>query len=344
MNQNSSSRSTELAPIRRDRTLENDIDYLLTDERIGDRRRVLREAPSPALKERLYVRCEQLKAALLPARQSDVAQLIGQLFLGFGSARADADDAQAVTAQYCIALGGLPLWAIREACRKFARGSVTEAECPKWNRSFAPSSAQLSTLANAIASPLYKEIRKIDDVLTGYIPYVPDEQERQQVLHGFTELREMLREKERRERELAVVNRGSSVSPHWHPGILADAIRNQDALTEMAIGWRSVAKRRRRRALKLEQRRGQRAQRHNEIAAGDGELAGVLPAPPNARANPRDRREGQVIASGDHRKKPGREPQDVLVAPPDRRDHAARPDDDAMPVGSRCRGEGQRRR
>jgi hypothetical protein len=195
-----SSRSTELAPIRRDRTLENDIDYLLTNDRTPDRRRVLREAPSPALKERLYVRCEQLKAALLPARQSDVAQLIGQLFLGFGSARANVDDAQAVTAQYCIALAGLPLWAIREACRKFASGNVTAWECPHWNRSFAPSSAQLSTLANAIASPLYEEARKIDDVLTGYIRHVPDERERQESIRKQLEEHEHYGRERERER------------------------------------------------------------------------------------------------------------------------------------------------
>src|SRR5258707_8839609 len=53
-------------------------------------------------------------------------------------------DAEAHIAQYVTVLAHLLLWAVQRACRRFASGKVTKAECPDWKRAYAPSTAHIS--------------------------------------------------------------------------------------------------------------------------------------------------------------------------------------------------------
>ena len=53
-------------------------------------------------------------------------------------------DAEAHIAQYVTVLAHLLLWAVQRACRRFASGNVTKAECPDWKRAYAPSTAPIS--------------------------------------------------------------------------------------------------------------------------------------------------------------------------------------------------------
>src|SRR5258707_8054362 len=53
-------------------------------------------------------------------------------------------DAEAHIAQYVTVLAHLLLWAVQRACRRFASGNVTKAECPDWKRAYAPSTAHIS--------------------------------------------------------------------------------------------------------------------------------------------------------------------------------------------------------
>ena len=53
-------------------------------------------------------------------------------------------DAEAHIAQYVTVLAHLLLWAMQRACRGFASGNVTKAECPDWKRAYAPSTAHIS--------------------------------------------------------------------------------------------------------------------------------------------------------------------------------------------------------
>ena len=47
-------------------------------------------------------------------------------------------DAEAHIAQYVTVLAHLLLWAVQRACRRFASGNVTKAECPDWKRAYGP--------------------------------------------------------------------------------------------------------------------------------------------------------------------------------------------------------------
>jgi hypothetical protein len=160
------SRNSSLFP-RLDRTLADEVAYLLTDERIGDRCRILQCAPDPTVKARLRVRFEELNARLLPARPADIAQRVAQMFLGFGS---KPDDAKAVAAQYVLTLRHMPLWAIGHACERFETGTVTEAECPKWNASYVPSTAQLCRVAEKAIAKFSQEMRDINDCSQAMCP------------------------------------------------------------------------------------------------------------------------------------------------------------------------------
>src|SRR5260370_14570395 len=53
-------------------------------------------------------------------------------------------DAEAHIAQYVTVLAHLLLWAVQRACRRFASGNVTKAECPDWKRAYTPSTAHIS--------------------------------------------------------------------------------------------------------------------------------------------------------------------------------------------------------
>ena len=125
---NSVPTSLDLDPIAADRSLSDAIDSLLTGDKDREGRSILTFAPNAKLRAQLQIRLEKLQTQILPARGVDLARTVAQMLLGFGSARATEDDAQAVVTQYVTVLSHLPLWAVERACRRFASGSVTKAE------------------------------------------------------------------------------------------------------------------------------------------------------------------------------------------------------------------------
>jgi hypothetical protein len=180
-------------PLRPDRALSDALDTLLTDDVDREGRRTLAYAPDAKLRSRLQIRLYNLQAALTPARPADLARAVTDMMLGFGSARASEEDAEAVVTQYVRALEHLPLWAVEQACLRFARGRVTKSECPDWKRAYAPSTAQLCHIVEASVAEFWDEERRITAALTGVPAYRPTEAERERVVRGFEELQQQIR-------------------------------------------------------------------------------------------------------------------------------------------------------
>jgi hypothetical protein len=176
------------------------LSLLLTDERDLQGARILREQPSIDERQMLRERLLKLQASLHPGRSDQIAAVVGQLMLGFGTSRTMGEnDALATAAQYVAVLAPLPLWAIREGCMRFARGGVSKSECPGWNASFPPSAPQLYRLAQSLVSPFYKEMSEIDAVLNGVVIPGPTEAERAQRAKELGELAESIRARAKEE-------------------------------------------------------------------------------------------------------------------------------------------------
>ena len=160
-------------PIGPDRAIADALDDLLSDDRDRHGRVILAYAPEKRLISDFRVRLARLQAGLIPAQPSDLVPLLAQMFLGFGASRVSESDAQTHVTQYVAVLAHLPLWAVQRACRRFASGNVTRAECPDWKRAYAPSTAQLCQLAEASVRDYWREQLRINAALNGTPAYQP---------------------------------------------------------------------------------------------------------------------------------------------------------------------------
>ena len=183
----------DAGPLLPDRALSDALDSLLTDDVDREGRRILAYAPDPKLRSLLQIRLYKLQAALTPGRPADLARAVAEMMLGFSAARVSEADAELVATQYVKVLGHLPLWAVAQACLRFARGRVTKAECLDWKRAWAPSTAQLCQVAEASMREYWSEESRIHAALTGVPAHRPTEAERKQIGQGFEELQQRLR-------------------------------------------------------------------------------------------------------------------------------------------------------
>jgi hypothetical protein len=181
------------AGVELDRALSDVCDDLLTGDKDRRGRAILRYSPDSKLRSRLEVRRLELQAALTPALPADLARTLTEMMVGFSSARVNEVDAEIVVAQYVSVLGDLPLWAVQMACRRFARGKVTRAECPDWKPAYAPSTAQLYRLAEASAVKYWDEEQRIFAVINGVPAHRPSHEERKRVAREFEQLQQELR-------------------------------------------------------------------------------------------------------------------------------------------------------
>lgn len=186
-----------LEPMMPDRVLSDALNSVLTDNKGRDGRRILARSLDARLRSKLQIRQHNLRAGLLGGRPADIALTVAQMLLGFGSARASQEDAEAVVAQYVTVLAHLPLWAVQRACRLFASGHVTKTECPNWNGAFAPSTAQLCQLAESSVHEYWREEQRINEVLNGTPEYQPTEEERERIGKGLDELTAKLTRKQK---------------------------------------------------------------------------------------------------------------------------------------------------
>jgi hypothetical protein len=188
----------DAGPLLPDRVLSDALDSLLTDDVDREGRCILAYAPGAKLRSLLQIRLYKLQTALTAARPTDLARAVSEMMLGFGSARASEEDAEAVVTQYVTVLAHLPLWAVQQACRRFARGRVTKAECPDWKRAYAPSTAQLCHVIEASVAGFCREERRITAALNGVPTPRPTDAERERVTRGFEELVQLLKPNKRR--------------------------------------------------------------------------------------------------------------------------------------------------
>jgi hypothetical protein len=222
-------------PLEADRALSDAIAGILTGDKDREGRCILAFEPDASLRSQLQIRLYKLQAELLPARPADLAPVVARMLLGFGSTRASEEVEQAIVTQYVTVLADLPLWAVEKACRRFARGSVTKAECPDWKLAYAPSTAQLCHLAEGLVLELRREERQITDTLNGVPAYRPTKEERKRVEHSFAELREIIGPKKRAaaaQQPLQPI--GVSVSP-----ALEQAMREKEEHERWLAGRRS---------------------------------------------------------------------------------------------------------
>jgi hypothetical protein len=183
----------DAGPLLPDRALSDALDSLLTDDVDREGRRILAYALDPKLRSLLQIRLYKLQGELIRGRPVDLARAVTEMMLGFGSARASEEDAEAVVTQYVKAVAHLPLWAVAQACLRFARGRVTKTECPDWKLAYAPSTAQLCHVAEASVREFWSEESRITAALTGVPSHQPTEAERERVARGFEELLRQLR-------------------------------------------------------------------------------------------------------------------------------------------------------
>jgi hypothetical protein len=184
----------EPEPLAANRALSDALDSLLTGDEDHEGSCILAFAPDAKLRSLLQIRLYELQTALLAAHPAHLACAIAEMLLGFGSARASEEEAEAVVTQYVTVLAHLPLWAVQRACKRFAAGSVTKTECPDWKLAYAPSTAQLCHLVESMVQVHRTEEKRIREVLFNSVPrYVPSKAEREAIIKGFEQLHQDLR-------------------------------------------------------------------------------------------------------------------------------------------------------
>lgn len=111
-------------------------------------------------REMVIKRLRVLAAGLGPAENRLIKSAVLELFSGMAATESDDLGAAATAAQFVSVLRGLPYFAIKRACDRFARGEVTaedvgEKTAP--SKAYRPSTAQLRIVAEAIARPHWDE-------------------------------------------------------------------------------------------------------------------------------------------------------------------------------------------
>lgn len=182
------SRVAELYPLAHDRAVHDTLRMLLTDERDGQGRRVLRVQPNAAERQMLDQRGRLLAEHLAPAKRGDAARAVNGLLLSFGSSRAAGEEeAAAVLTQYVKVLEGMPIWAIKRACGRFERGEVEPSEVQgKLDRAFAPSTAQLYAVVEKSVRDFHKERMDILDARRGVLEHKIGAEEAKRVAEKTT--------------------------------------------------------------------------------------------------------------------------------------------------------------
>jgi hypothetical protein len=132
----------------------------------------LTEPLSVMTRGRLGMRLDLLRGCAKQAAPGQIETEVAKLMTSYPSLRgSSATDAAAMIYQYTEALAGVPLWAVRDACKAIARGAV-----PDINPDFAPSSARLRKLVDDAVSALHAEARNIKSLLEAPV-VLPDNSE-----------------------------------------------------------------------------------------------------------------------------------------------------------------------
>ena len=191
---------------------------------------MLRALTTPE-REAISNRMHQLAGPLAPAADGKIKAAINQMFLGLGgSATGDDMEAAAMLAQYVATMRGLPLFAIKQACGRFARGEVTADEVGEERiiKGIRPSTAYLRIVAEKIARRYWDEASVGSLVLNGVValpPPVKTEASREHVAKVIKETAAKLAEQDLEERKRDVadgIRREDEATRRHRETILAD--------------------------------------------------------------------------------------------------------------------------
>ena len=125
-------------------------------------------------------------AALQGAPMSDLEEQVAALMMGYPSMRGLSKiEAQILVRKYADDLDGVPLWAIRAACKDISRGAVADM-----NPDFAPSAARVRQQADEHLERFEKEARDLRVVLTAKIEPPADPEMKARIKLGFQKMQQ----------------------------------------------------------------------------------------------------------------------------------------------------------
>ena len=141
------------------------------------------------------------------AKPAEIINHVLEMLIGFGGAKQSEDDARLIATQYAVVLGGLPTWAIKRACMRWAMGQVTPEEIGEKtiNRSFAPSAANVRVVAEAIVRPAYQEVARINKTRAARMVTTATDEQRAEaaprIQAGAEQVRRVMTEAQRLDRD-----------------------------------------------------------------------------------------------------------------------------------------------
>ncbi|WP_441277787.1 hypothetical protein AB7783_12305 [Tardiphaga sp. 172_B4_N1_3] len=139
-------------------------------------------APLPEpVRERLTKRLDLLRSCSRPAAVEAIEEEIAKLMLGFPSTRGvPVIEVQLQVRKYAEDLLGVPLWAVKDACRDISRGSV-----PGLNPDFPPTSPRLRLVVNSYVARVHLEAHEIKQVLHAAVLLPANPEVRQSIRDGL---------------------------------------------------------------------------------------------------------------------------------------------------------------
>jgi hypothetical protein len=144
--------------------------------------------PLPAgIRTMLERRQTAVMAGLQAASRGELEEEVASLMTGFPSMRGLSKlEAQILVRKYADDLAGMPLWAIRAACRDISRGAVSDL-----NPDFPPSASRVRQQADEHLERVEREAKDLRNVLTAKVlpPELPAEK-KDQIILGFQKLHE----------------------------------------------------------------------------------------------------------------------------------------------------------
>jgi hypothetical protein len=128
----------------------------------------LTRALTPAERRQIEARRNLLADNLAPCRPDDIFDDILEMLMGFGGADYQSEEtASAIASQHAAVMATCPVWAVKRALGRWARGEVSAAEIGEKtiSRTRSPSAAQVKLVAEEIARPSRQELARLNQTL-----------------------------------------------------------------------------------------------------------------------------------------------------------------------------------
>lgn len=134
----------------------------------------------------LEQRRNAVTAALQGASRTDLEEQVAALMTGYPSMRGLSKlEAQILVRKYADDLEGVPLWAIRAACKDISRGAVSDM-----NPDFAPSAARVRQQADEHLERFEREAKDLRAVLTAQVEPPADPEMKARIKLGFQKMQQ----------------------------------------------------------------------------------------------------------------------------------------------------------